>query len=149
MKMTRSPYLILVFAIILFTGCSKDEESPVLPKSTEYQLTSMNDSGVTGKATFTDDGQGKTEVLIELTGTTTAVHPADIRFNSAEEGGPVALTLKSCECSVGHTVVTKLDTGTPISYAGLLKLDGHISIHESPGNMGTIVAVANIGLNAN
>jgi hypothetical protein len=76
MKMTRSPYLILVFAIILFTGCSKDEESPVLPKSTEYQLTSMNDSGVTGKATFTDDGQGKTEVLIELTGTTTAVDPA-------------------------------------------------------------------------
>lgn len=150
MKMKRSPYVLLICAVLTFAGCSKDDESnEEILDSTVYPLTAVDNSGVTGKATFTKGSKGTTEVLIKLDGSSTSLHPAFIRFHSAEQGGDVALTLTSCECNVGHTVVTKLDNGDPIDYAGLLKLDGHISIHESPGNLGTVVASANIGANAN
>jgi hypothetical protein len=147
MTMKRRPFFLSLFALTMLLGCSKDDVNTVILRSVEYQLSSVDGSGVTGTATFTEDSNKTTEVLIELTGTTTSVHPAFLRYNASAEGGPVALTLKSCECSVGHTVVSKLDDGTPISYDGLLKLDGHIAIHKSPTEMGTIVATANIGAN--
>ena len=141
--MKRFPYLLLV--LIIFTNCKKDDVDSVLLQSTVYQLNAVDGSGVTGKATFTEDSNGTTEVLIELTGSTTSDNPAFIRFNSTTEGGTIALTLTSCTCSVSHTVVSKLDGGTSISYDGLLKLDGHISIHDGTN---TIVSVADIGSNS-
>jgi hypothetical protein len=42
-----------------------------------------------------------------------------------------------------------LDDGTPIDFDGLLVLDGHVSIKESPTESDAVVATANIGLNAN
>src|SRR5690606_7720552 len=134
--------------VALISGCSKDDVNTVILRSTEYQLTSANGSGITGKATFTEDNNGTTSILIELDNTDTETHPSYIRFNGDSEGGPVAITLKACTCSVGTTVVTKLDDGTPINYDGLLKLDGHISIHESRNQMDLIVATANIGRNS-
>lgn len=149
MKMKGSTFFLFLLTAVLMTSCSKDEENTEILNSTEYQLMAVDGSGVTGKATFTKDSNGTTEVLIKLNGSSTSVNPAFIRFNSAAEGGPVALTLTSCECSEGHTVVSKLDNGNSISYEGLLQLDGHISIHKSPNDLDTIVAVANIGANAN
>lgn len=147
--MKSSPYFFITIAFVMLTACKKDDVNTVILRSTEYQLVPVAGSNVTGTATFTEDSNKATEVLIELTGSSTATHPAYIRFNSGSEGGTIALTLKACECAVSHTVVSKLDDGTTISYDGLLKLDGHISIHESAADMGTIVAVADIGANAN
>ncbi len=146
--MKKRPVIITIFALTLLFGCSKDDVNTVILRQVEYQLTSVDGSGVTGKATFTEDANKTTEILIELTGTSTKIHPAYLHYNTAAEGGPKAMTLKVCECSVGHTVVSKLDDGTPITYDGLLKLDGHIGIHKSPSEIGTLVATANIGANA-
>ncbi len=146
--MKSSPFFLTALALIIITGCKKDDVSTVILQSTEYRLNASNGSSITGTATFTEDSDGKTEVLIELDdGSSTAVHPAYIRFNTAEEGGAVALTLEACECAISRTTVSKLDVGTSISYEGLLKLDGHISIHESPDDY-TVISVANIGVNA-
>jgi hypothetical protein len=147
MTMKKRPFILTIFALTMLLGCSKDDVNTVILRSVEYQLSSVDGSGVTGKATFTEDSNRTTEILIELTGTSTKIHPAYLHYNTAAEGGPIALTLKVCECSVGHTVVSKLDDGTPISYDGLLKLDGHIAIHKSPTEVGTIVAAANVGAN--
>lgn len=147
--MKRSSLLILVCLTVIISGCSKDDVSAVILQSKEYKITSANGSGITGTATFTEDSNGQTSILIELDNTDTETHPAYIRYNSANEGGPVAITLKACTCSVGTTIVTKLDDGTPIDYDGLLKLDGHISISDGPESIKLIVATANIGSNGN
>ena len=141
-------YAFALVALVIFTDCKKDDVESVVLRSKEYSLNAVGNSGVTGKVTFTEDSNGTTEVLIELTGSDTSKNPAFIRFNGSTEGGAIALTLTSCECSVGHTVVSKLDGGTSISYDGLLKLDGHVSVHGGPKDLLTIVAVANIGTNA-
>ncbi len=146
MKKSSSLLLVLAFALIL-GSCKKDSVDTVILQSKVYQLNAMAGSNITGTATFTEDSEGKTTVLIELEGTNTTEHPAFIRYNDASEGGPVAITLNECTCSVSETVVSKLDGGASINYDGLLKLDGHITIHESPEDLETIVSVANIGSN--
>ncbi len=175
MKMKITPYFLMCFSVLLFISCSKSDDAPVTPDAVdpieeeidpepeevpdsvneviidmiEYSLVPANGSGITGKATFTRDSNDNTTIIIELENTTTEEHPAYIRFNSAEEGGIVAITLTVCECSIGTTVVTQLDDGTPIDFDGLLVLDGHVSIKESPTESDAVVATANIGLNAN
>ena len=146
--MKRIPLLLLLVSVLLTTGCGKDDINVVILQSVEYAIVPVNGSNVSGKATFTEDTSGKTEVLIELNGTSTAVYPAFIRFNTASEGGPVALTLTACECNVSHTVVTKLDNGNKISYEDLALLNGPLSIHLSNTELETVVAVANVGSNA-
>ncbi len=147
--MKKSLSFISLFAMILLTtNCNKSDDTVII-NSIEYQITELTNSNITGTATFTKDSDGATHVLINLNGSTTSEHPAYIRYNTATAGGPVAITLSVCECSVSSTIVTQLDDGTPISYESLIKLNGHISIHESSNNLENIVAVANIGSNAN
>lgn len=148
MKMKKSSSLLLVIAFAFILGsCKKDDVDTVILQSKVYQLSAMAGSNITGTATFTEDSDGKTHVLIELDGSNTSEHPAFIRYNSASEGGPIAITLEACTCSISDTVVSELDGGASINYDGLLKLDGHISIHESTEEIETIISVANIGVN--
>ncbi len=145
----------LVF-LTIFSGCSKDDPeakpvavNEVIVSQKQYQLNPVNASGITGTVTFTKDGNNNTTILVELENTNTEEHPAYIRYNSASEGGPKAITLTVCTCSIGTTVVTKLDSGTPIDFEGLLKLDGHVSIQGDGIDPDVIVATADIGINAN
>ncbi|MEM1259557.1 MAG: hypothetical protein AAGH81_13565 [Bacteroidota bacterium] len=116
-------------------------------RSTEYRLEAVGDSGIFGTVTFTEDSDGKTEVLVQLDdGSSVAIHPAYIRFNTLEEGGTVALTLNPCECAVSTTLVNQLDNGSIISYDGLMRLNGHVSIHNTPDDY-TVISGANIGSN--
>ena len=145
--MKKPPYLLIAFALVALIGCGKDDVSAVVLQSTAYRLEAVGDQGITGTVTFTEDSEGKTEVLVELDdGSSVAVHPAYIRFNSLEEGGAVALTLNPCECAISRTTVSQLDVGTSISYDGLLRLDGHVSIHNTPDDY-TVISGADIGAN--
>ncbi len=153
--MKKAPFLILSLVLFFLSSCgSEDNIEPagineIIIDQIEYQLTAINDSEVTGVATFTRDSNYNTTILIKLDNTTTDEHPAYIRFNSASEGGEVAITLTVCTCAEGTTVVTKLDDGTPIDFDGLLKLDGHVSIQASSENPDVVIALADIGSNAN
>ena len=139
-------FLTLVCTLI-FTSCSKDDVAKaVILQSVEYQIYDVSGSNVTGKATFTQEDNGSTHVLIALNGSDTSTNPAFIHFNSAAEGGAIAITLSVCKCSISDTTITKLDNGNTITYEGLLDLNGHITIRD--GN-GSIIAVADIGANAN
>lgn len=150
MKIKKSSSFLLLLTVVLVLGsCKKDDngdDSDVL-QSKMYDLKAVDGSNITGTATFTEDIDGTTTVLIKLEGSNTTEHPAFIRYNDAAQGGDVAITLKECTCSVSETVVSELDNGESINFDGLLQLDGHITIHESPHDLETIVSVANIGLN--
>lgn len=146
MKIKSSLSTIALLCVLVFTGC-KDEnvEEAVILQSTEYQIYDVSGSGVTGTATFTQEDNGSTHVLIELDGADTSTNPAYIRYNSAAEGGGIAITLEACECAISNTTITALNNGTSITYEGLIAFYGHITIEDLSGN---IVAVADIGANA-
>jgi len=142
--------LTILFLLVMngFLGCTEDDvEKAVILQSTSYKLHAISNSNISGKATFTQEDNGSTHVLIELEGAFTKENSAYIRFNRASVGGNVAITLKACECAISNTTITKLDNGTPITYDGLLALNGHISIHKGDNPDDPIVAVADIGSN--
>lgn len=147
-KMKCFPILFFTIVLLSLNGCKKDDVDNVVLQETSYPLISLNASGVTGTATFTENSDGTTYILIELVGSNTSEHPAYIRYNNYVEGGANAITLKDCTCLVSETVVTKLDGGTNINYDGLLKFNGHVAILASKTD-DTVVAVADIGTNAN
>ena len=77
-------------------------------------------------------------------------HPAHIHFNTAAEGGSIALTLGPVDGNTGTSsvTITALDDGTAISYDELLSFDGYINVHLSAEELETIVAQGDIGQNA-
>ncbi len=142
--------ILMLAVIVILASCNKDDvEKAVILQSAEYSIYDISSSNISGKATFTQEDNGSTHVLIELEGAYTSENPAYIRFNSAAKGGLVAITLKACECAISNTTITKLDNGNPITYEGLLNLNGHITIHSGNGPQAPIAAVADIGSNAN
>jgi len=152
--MKNAPFLLIIFAMALISGCSGDDIEPtgvneIIVDQMDYQLSPVNASGITGTASFTRDSNDNTTILIELNNATTNEHPANIRYNTTAEGGPIAITLEPCTCAVSTTVVTQLDDGTPIDFDKLLNMDGHVSIQESSANPDVVVANADIGANAN
>ena len=150
MKNFSSPLTIVLAMSLFFTGCNKDDVAKaVILQSVEYSIYDISNSGISGTATFTQEDNGSTHVLIELEGAYTSENPAFIRFNSAAESGIVAITLKTCECAISNTTITRLDNGATITYDGLTQFNGHITIHSGVGTQATIVAVADIGSNAN
>ena len=153
--MKKAPYFLLFTALAILSSCSSDDNieptgvNEIIVDQKAYNLTSVGGSGITGTATLTRDSNQNTTILIELVNTNTVEHPAYVRFNSAADGGPIAITLEPCTCLVSTTVVTQLDDGTPIDFDKLLNLDGHVSIQESIANPDVLVSTADIGINAN
>jgi Cu/Zn superoxide dismutase len=141
-----------LFVAMTIMSCEKDNDSEIIPTDNkkEYTLAELNDSGVSGKATFTELSDGSIEVNLDLSGTpSSGVHPAHIHFNSAAEGGGIAIGLEPVDGASGSSIsiVNSFDDGMPISFDELLAFDGHINVHLSASELQTIVAQADIGVN--
>ena len=150
MKNVSSLSFFALLCVFLVLSCNDDDVTEaVILQSVEYPIYDISGSNISGTATFTQEDNGSTHVLIELVGAYTSENPAYIRYNSAAEGGTVAITLMTCECAISNTSITQLNNGSSISYDGLTHLDGHITIHNGQGSTAPIVAVADIGANAN
>ena len=158
----KKPFLLLAALALALFGCSKSDEIPLNdpdsegpitevpqdPERVDYDLASLNNSGIAGTASFIPGKDGSsTTVYIELTGTNQEIHPASINFGDVDSNGGVAITLDACECRISETVVDQLDDGTPIDFVELMNFDGHLNIYESPSDM-SVVAQVNIGSNA-
>jgi len=119
--------------------------------SVTYALNELGGSGVSGTATFAERKDGSSLVTLVLAGTPAdGNHPAHIHFNSAEEGGGIAVSLTNVEGASGlsKTSVMTRDNNLPILYSELTEFDGYINIHLSPDDLATVVAQGNIGSNA-
>jgi hypothetical protein len=153
-------YLSL-FLLVFTLGCSNSEDADVNnpnnpdpeagipndPERVDYDLSTVNNSGVTGVASFIPNEDGSTTIYIKLENASQGIHPATVNFGTLEEGGAIAITLNECECEVSETVVTQLNNGTAISFVEMMTFDGHLNVYESPTD-GTVIAQANIGANA-
>ncbi len=150
--MRSNALILLVFAAILFAGCSKDDSNdpdngPL--ESFNFSLNQVNESGVEGMVTVAENEDGTATVTIELNGSTTEEHPAFIYHGNVTQETEVAITLNACTCDKSVTEVSQLDNGTKISYDGLKAFNGNVRIHLSPEDLETVIAAANIGVNAN
>ncbi|MFA0962651.1 CHRD domain-containing protein [Roseivirga sp. BDSF3-8] len=119
-------------------------------ESTVYELGERNSSQVNGTATFYERENGNTLIVLDVENTPAdGDHPAHIHAQSAEETGPIVLSLNNVDGATGMSMTSagELDDGTPVTYTDLTSYDGYINIHLSPSNL-MVVSQGNIGLNA-
>ncbi|WKK64548.1 CHRD domain-containing protein [Lutimonas zeaxanthinifaciens] len=154
---------MFLFLILSFVGCSDDDEPIITPdpdpvdppvtvsKSTEYDLNAVAVADISGKATFIEYSDNTVAIELELSNTPAGgQHPAHIHYNTAAEGGDVALTLGTVDGTTGKSsiTVTALNDGTAVGYDDLVAFDGYINVHLSSDDLETIVAQGDIGENA-
>jgi hypothetical protein len=117
-----------------------------------YTLNEVADSGVSGTATFAKRKNGKTEITLNLEGTVAdGDHPAHIHANSVASGtGGIVLDLKNVNGATGKSVTSAnaFNDHTAVTYDELLGYNGHINVHLSAANLGTLIAQGDIGSNA-
>lgn len=149
-----SLFLLFAFTLII-SACSKDEDEkddPIAVLETRtYTLHSVDKPEIQGSVKISELENGNSELLLKINGSSTDIHPAYI-YSGGENGtGAVAITLNAieCDCEESITVISKLDNGTPITFQGLKAFNGHIKIHQSDTELGTIIARGNIGVNGN
>lgn len=145
--------LILVLPIAIMMGCSSDDHITPIPSSQtskSYALGSLDDNNVNGTAKFIKNEDNSITVELDFTAIPTGgMHPAHIHFNTAAEGGSIAITLGTVSGNTGFSTITfsAFDDGTPITYDELLNFDGYINVHESDSQLDIIVAQGDIGQN--
>lgn len=151
MKNVNKIILALVLVIpMLFISCNDDDANagPTQLNSKVYQLRAVGNSGVSGTATFIENSNNTLSIKLDLQNTPAGGnHPAHIHFNTAAEGGAIALSLENVVGGKSNTTFTTLDDGTPISYQGLINYDGYINVHLSATELATVVAQGDIGQN--
>lgn len=144
---------LILFGVILFTGCDSDEDDPgpqLTGNSKEYMLRSVSNPAISGTVTFAERDDDMVVITIELNGTAAGnSHPAHIHANSAAEGGSIVLDLENVDGGSGmsETVVDALNDGTAITYNDLLNFDGYVNVHLSSNELATLIAQGDIGSN--
>jgi len=123
------------------------------PPQISYDLAAQSNDGtaapdgVSGTVTFWRAGPDSTLVTLDLDEEATVAsvsHPAHIHNNSAEEGGDIEYYLSAVNGS-GPTGTSARKIGVPIE--DLARFNGYVNVHQSPANVGTVVAQTNIGAN--
>ena len=115
-----------------------------------YPLAALGGSGIEGTATFAERNNGFSLVTLAITGTPPdGSHPSHIHFNSAQEGGGIAISLTSVDRATGisRTNVEGLNNNLGITYEKLINFDGYINVHLSADALNVIVAQGNVGSN--
>lgn len=136
--------VLTMFAVLTFlmasSGCKKDDPAPA--RKTTYTLKVKDVLGVSGTATFIETSSTVTTIEIALTGAPTGTHPAELRMNSAVEGGSIIADLTPVDATgKSSTVVSTL------SYTELIAYDGYIVVHKSATEPNVILALGDIGGN--
>jgi len=146
---------ILLFSTLFF-ACNDDDE-PMMPmpnhtgNMTTFLLGPVSNPSTSGTAEFIENDDNTITINLQLSGTSDGpMHPAHIHFNTAAEGGDIALSLGMVDGGTGMASVTldALDDGTPITYSELLNFDGYINVHNSMNDLGNLLAQGDIGQNA-
>ena len=152
---------VLVAMILFVSGCNDDDSDMIenvdpptdnvtVTNTITYDLGSVAVPEISGNAIFTEFSDNTVTIDLELQNTPEGgQYPAHIHFNTAAEGGGIALTLGTVDGSTGKSsvMVTTLDDGTAGGYDDLINFDGYINVHLSAEELSTIVAQGDIGQN--
>ncbi|HEY8446301.1 MAG TPA: hypothetical protein VIL01_04270 [Thermomicrobiales bacterium] len=101
-------------------------------------LGELNDSGVSGTAELTDNGDGTTTVVIQVDGATGG-HPAHIHNGTCDDLDPNPLYPLTTVDEDGFS-----ETDVPYTLEDLLANPTAINLHESDTNLGVYIACGNI-----
>lgn len=130
--------LIILLAV---SGCKKDE--PTVPaRETTYNLNTEDVLGVIGSATFIETSTTSVTINLVLTNASAENHPAEIRMNSAVEGGSVVIALNPVDETGKSSTLT-----STMTYKQLIDYDGFIQVHKSSAEPTVILAQGDIGGN--
>lgn len=110
------------------------------PAEIEVPLAAQNESGVSGTATFTDLGNGKTRVVIAATDVADAPpRPAHVHAGSCADLDPApAWGLLNVTDGASETVLA-----TPLQE--MVDGDFAVNVHQSVDNLDAYIACGNIG----
>lgn len=153
MKRIRTLVIALIYLGFL-VACNEEDMGPdFMPtgETTTYILSARAVPGISGTVEFAENDDNSTTITIKLNNTPAGgVHPAHIHFNSAVEGGGIAVSLGNVDGDTGEALITvnALDDGTMITYDELIEYDGYVNVHLSATELSTIVAQGDIGSNA-
>ena len=146
-------FVIAFFVALSITSCGIDDDGNndgPTGNFKSYALASVDDPNISGTALFIENSNNTTTIELTLEGTPSGgAHPAHIHFNTAAEGGDIAVTLGTVDGNTGFSsvVVSQLDNGTAITFNELIMFDGYINVHLSADNLATLVAQGDIGEN--
>lgn len=146
--------LFLAVSMQFLISCAGDDNSTPIDSSLtyiEYDLSAVDNPNVTGYARIIENEDGSLTAQVILSGldTNNGNHPANIYYNTAVDGGAVAISLNPVNSDTGRstTTFTALDDGTPIDYGELTFFDGHLNVYLSSNNLDFLVAQGDIGQN--
>ncbi len=159
LKQLRSlSFVAMIF--LLLVGCSNDDDGMVIPddnggvtptgRSITYDLGAQAVDNISGTAKFIENTDNSVTIELDLQNTPAGgMHPAHIHFNTAAEGGDIALTLGTVDGDTGKSSITTstLNDNSTITYDQFLTYDGYINVHLSSDDLGTLVAQGDIGQN--
>ncbi|GAL67432.1 CHRD domain-containing protein [Jejuia pallidilutea] len=148
--MKKTILSILLLPILFLCSCDNDDDVVFIGATQTIQLNSVADPNISGTAKFIENEDGSTTVELQLIGTPSGgMHPAHIHFNTAAEGGGIAVTLGTVNGDTGFSTATfsKLDNDTNVTFEDMLVFDGYINVHLSDSELTTIVAQGDIGQN--
>ena len=146
--------LVFVCTLVMVVACSKDDNITPIPSSLiskTYEIGSLYDNVITGTAKFIKNDDNSTTVELKLKDLPVgSLLPATINYNTAAEGGSVAVTLEPVNTTTGFSTTTffNLDDNTAITYEDLLSFDGYVDILVSSSQPSKSLAHADIGQNA-
>ncbi|TXD48445.1 hypothetical protein ES045_08455, partial [Polaribacter sp. IC073] len=146
--------VLLITTSLFLYNCSDNDDELILPlpsgKTTIYDLSTKAVAGISGSTIFVENTDASVTITLDISGAPAGgLHPAHIHYNTAAEGGNIALTLAPIDGNTGESSITlnALDDGTSITYAELINFDGYVNVHLSSDDLGTIVAQGDIGQN--
>jgi len=121
-------------------------------ESMGYELKEVAVAGISGTVTYFERKNGNALVTISLANTPEGgVHPAHIHRNSALEGGEIFVALNPVDGTTGMSMTTPREDESglfqELPYEFLIIDDGHINVHLSAEDLGTIVAQGDVGSN--
>jgi hypothetical protein len=142
--MRRSKFLVLArFAAVLLILAGMATFARVSGVSAQsddltIDLNELNDSGISGTATLTDNGDGTTTVSITVEGASGG-HPAHIHEGTCDDLDPNPTYPLNAVDADGVS-----ETDIDVSLEDLLASPYAVNIHESDTNLGTYVACGEI-----
>lgn len=141
--MKRGNLVIMLTVLIAMTfTVSSCKKSEVEPAKTSYNLGVKDVLGVSGTVTFIATSNTTATIEITLVGAPAGTHPAELRKNSAVEGGATVVTLNPVDATgKSSTEVTNL------TYEELIAYDGYVIVHKGNRELDVILAVGDIGGN--
>jgi hypothetical protein len=124
--------------MMLLLAAMNANAAPPAGQSVTVPIMAMNDSGQTGTATLTPEGD-RTRVVVELTGVPEGVvEPEHIHLGTCDKLNPAPKwPLQPLQNGRSVTVV-------PVSLATIMKDQTAINVHKSPTEIATYVACGNI-----